>query len=83
MAGSERIHPLSRDEAREDVQQYFDQDLARFGMVLNPTQVFAHSPEVMRGARALGTGVAKAGRIDAGLKALLCVRVASQVGCPF
>ncbi len=83
MADSERIRPLSRDEAREDVQQYFDQDLARFGMVLNPTQVFAHSPEVMRGARALGTGVAKAGRIDAGLKALLCVRVAAQVGCPF
>jgi alkylhydroperoxidase family enzyme len=79
----DRIRPLGRDEAREDVRRYFDDDMERYGMVLNTTQVFAHSPELMRGARGLSTGVAKAGRIPAGLRALLCVRVATQVGCPF
>ena len=83
MTTMERIRPLPKEEAREDVQHAFDDDRARYGMVLNTTQVLAHSPEVLRAARGLGAGVAKAGRIAPLLRALLCVRVASQVGCPF
>ena len=78
-----RIRPMSRDEAREDIRRYFDGDIQAFGAPLNTTQVFAHSPEILRGARGLSAAVAKAGRIPAGLRSLLCVRVASQVGCPF
>jgi hypothetical protein len=79
----ERIRPLDRDEAREDVRRYYDAEMDRFGMVLNPTRVFAHSPEILRGSKALNTAVNKAGRIPEALKALLCVRVATIVGCPF
>lgn len=79
----ERMRPLSRDEAREDVQRYFDAEIEHYGMPLNPTQVFAHSPEVLRAAKGLSAGIARAGRIPVALNALLCVRVATQVGCPF
>lgn len=78
-----RIRPLSRDEAREDVRPYFDAEVEHFGMALNTTQVFAHNPEVLRASKSLGAGVTKGGRIDRGLSALLCVRVATTVGCPF
>ncbi len=78
-----RIRPLNRDQAREDVRHYFDEDAERYGMPLNTTRVYAHSPELMRGARGLNIAVAKAGRIPDALRALLSVRVAAQVGCPF
>lgn len=78
-----RIRPVSRDEAREDVRQYYDKEVEAFGAPLNTTQVFAHSPDVLRAAKGIGVGIAKAGRIDKGLSALLCVRVATQVGCAF
>jgi alkylhydroperoxidase family enzyme len=79
----ERIRPLDRDEAREDVRRYFDAEVETFGMVLNPTRVFAHSPEILRGAKTLGGAVNRANRIPAALKSLLSVRVATIVGCPF
>lgn len=81
--GPERIRPLSRDEAHPDVQGFYDQDLRAFGLVLNPTGVFAYRPEIMTAARGLNRAVAREQAIPASLRALICVRVASLVGCPF
>jgi hypothetical protein len=78
-----RIKPLRRDEAHPDAQPLFDQDMERFGMVLNPTGVMAYRPPILRAARSLARAVGVDGVLDAGLRAMICVRVATLVGCPF
>ncbi len=78
-----RIRPLDRDEAHPNARPFFDQDERAFGMVLNPTRIFAYRPPIGAAARALGRSVAKEGTLPAGLRALVCVRVAMLVGCPF
>ena len=78
-----RITPLTRESAPEEARRFFDQDVERFGFVLNPTGIFAYRPPVQRAARALGASVAQEGVLAAELRALVCVRVAMLVGCPF
>ncbi len=78
-----RIRPLNRDEAHPDAHVFYDQDERVFGLVLNPTGVFAYRPPIQAAARALGRSVAKDAVLPAGLRALICVRVAMLVGCPF
>ncbi len=78
-----RIRPLDRDEAHPDARPFFDQDERAFGVVLNPTRIFAYRPPIGAAARALGRSVAKEATLPAGLRALVCVRVAMLVGCPF
>ena len=78
-----RIRPLDRDEAHPDARPFFDQDERAFGLVLNPTRIFAYRPPILGAYRALGRSVAKDAVLPAGLRALICVRVAMLVGCPF
>jgi hypothetical protein len=78
-----RIDPLSREQAHPDAQPFFDQDERAFGIVLNPTGVLAYRPPILAAARALGRSVSKDATLPAGLRALICVRVATLVGCPF
>lgn len=78
-----RIRALTKDEAHPDTHQFYDLDERAFGLVLNPTGVLAHRPPVLAAARALGRAVAKDGVLPASLRALVCVRVATLVGCPF
>jgi hypothetical protein len=78
-----RIRPLSQDEAHEDAKAAFDQDVRRFGFVLNPTGVFAYRPSVLKASRDLGASVGRDGVLPPELRTLVCVRVAALVGCPF
>jgi hypothetical protein len=79
----DRIRPLDRDEAHPDAQQFFDQDERVFGLVLNPTRVMAYRPPILAAAKGLGRSVAKDAVLPAGLRAMICVRIAMLVGCPF
>ena len=81
--GNPRIRPLTREEVDPEVQQAFDANVKAFGFVLNPTGVFAYRPPIMFAAGALGRAVAKDGVLPPALRTLICVRVASLVGCPF
>ncbi len=78
-----RIRPLPQDEAHPDARVAYDQDMRAFGLVLNPTGVLAYRPPVLTAARALGASVGKGGVLPPELRTLVCVRVASLVGCPF
>ncbi len=78
-----RIKPLERDEADPDAQPFFDQDERYFGLVLNPTRVMAYRPPILAAARSLSRSVAKEAVLPAGLRAMVCVRIAMLVGCPF
>ncbi len=78
-----RIKPLDRDEAHPDARSFFDKDEQVFGVVLNPTRVFAYRPPILAAAKGLSRSVAEEATLSAGLRAMICVRVAMLVGCPF
>lgn len=79
----DRIKPLDRDEAHPDAQPFFDRDERAFGLVLNPTRIMAYRPSVLAASKALGRAVATDATLPESLRALICVRVAMLVGCPF
>lgn len=79
----DRIRPLSREQAHPEVQPFYDQDVRRFGLVLNPTGVLAYRPPIMAAMRQLNSSLYKDSTLPAGLRALVCVRIAALVGCPF
>ena len=54
-----------------------------FGSVLNPSQVFAHCPPILRAAKKLYAAVDESGLLPPALLALAYVRVAAINGCPF
>jgi hypothetical protein len=74
---------LPRDQAPPEAQAIYDHDEARFGLVLNPTQVMAHRPPVLAASKQLSRSVAVDAVLPPDLRALVCVRVATLVGCPF
>lgn len=78
-----RVRPLDRDEAPAEAQPFFERDEQRFGVVLNATRVLAHRPPILAGLWAMSRSVAQNAALPADLRALVCLRVAMQVGCPF
>lgn len=79
----DRITPLEREQARPEARPIFDADERRFGVVLNPTRVFAHRPPILAASKALSASVGQEAVLPAGLRLLVCLRVATLVGCPF
>lgn len=78
-----RIPEIPDDVADPGVRAFFKMNKEQFGFVLNPYRVYAHRPEIMYGYAALNAGVGRSGLLDASLKALVCIRVATINGCPF
>jgi hypothetical protein len=79
----DRVRPLERAEVPPDAQAIYDRDKHLFGVVLNPTRIFAHRPPILTASKALSRSVAQDGVLSQALRCLVCVRVASLVGCPF
>jgi hypothetical protein len=78
-----RIEPLERDAAHADARRFFDQDEQLYGTVLNPTRVQAYRPPILSASKGLSRSVAIDAVLPAGLRALVCMRVAMLVSCPF
>lgn len=78
-----RIRPVPRDEAHPDVQRIYDGQVKAFGFVLNPTQVQAHRPSILLASQQLNRAVGTDAALSPGLRALICVRIAATIGCPF
>ena len=78
-----RIDPLTKEQAHADAQFAYEQDERAFGFVLNPTGVLAYRPPILAASRSLGNSVRKEGVLPPAIRTLVCVRVASLVGCPF
>ncbi len=80
---SDRIRLLTREEAPEAARQFYDQDERAFGVVLNPTRVMARRPPILAAGRALSRSVGTEAALPAELRALVCIHIATRVGCPF
>ncbi|HWP28691.1 MAG TPA: hypothetical protein VFB73_15665 [Chloroflexota bacterium] len=78
-----RIRQVTYEEAAPITRQLMEQNLAQYGFVLPGTGIYGHAPTIQEGVQALNAGITAAGRISKQLRALLNVRVASIVGCPF
>jgi hypothetical protein len=78
-----RIRLISMEEASPYTRQLMEQDIAQYGYVFPGTGIYGHAPTIQEGHRALNAGITAAGRISPQLRALMNVRVASIVGCPF
>jgi hypothetical protein len=55
----------------------------QFGRVMLPIKITAHHPRLLRAVGEMERGQQAARAVDAGLKALVSIKVAMQVGCPF
>lgn len=78
-----RIKPLERDAAPADARRFFDLDEERYGTVLNPTRVQAYRPPILAASKQLSRAVGVEAALPETLRALVCTRVATLVGCPF
>ena len=55
----------------------------KLGKIVAPVQVIAHSPRLLRGYGMMEQAQMKSHAVDAQLKELAQLRVATLVGCPF
>lgn len=55
----------------------------KLGKVATPTKIVGHHPTILLGVGMMEGAFLRSGRVDAGLKTLASVRVATRVGCPF
>ncbi len=78
-----RMRALEMDEVDDDVRALFERDDRLYGVVLNSTRVLAHRPPILAAAKGLSRAVAQDATLPASLRALVCLRVATLIGCPF
>jgi alkylhydroperoxidase family enzyme len=73
------------DEPGDDpiLREIYAREREHFGFVLNTTKIQAHTPGIMKAAKALSAAVEKSGHLGFELLALVCLRVALINGCPF
>jgi alkylhydroperoxidase family enzyme len=73
------------DEPGDDptLQDIFAKEQETFGFLFNTTKVQAHTPGIMRAAKALSAAVDRSGLLPKELLALVYLRVALINGCPF
>lgn len=65
------------------LEEIYARERETLGAILNTTKVYAHCPPILRAAKGMGKALEESGRLDAQLRALLCLRVAQMNGCPF
>ncbi|HUS14560.1 MAG TPA: hypothetical protein VM536_06020 [Chloroflexia bacterium] len=73
------------DEAAADAYAtaLFEAHRRRYGAVLNPYPLYARRPTILKAVRGMWTGLAQSETLPETLVALVNVRVAGLVGCPF
>ena len=78
-----RVPGIDPDEATGEIRATLRAQTEQWGAPLTNHLLYARRPTIFRGARAMWTGIAASGLIDAGLQALICRRVAALNGCEF
>ena len=78
-----RIAGVKRKEAGLFTKFAFFMTKRRLGRVITPIAITAHHPRLLRAYAHMELGQEAAGSVSAQLKALVHVKVAMMVGCPF
>jgi alkylhydroperoxidase family enzyme len=78
-----RIPPVDPAGAPPEVREVFGRQTEQWGAPLAPTLVMAHCPPLVRASAGLSAALERSGQLPAGLRDLVCLRVAQLIGCPF
>jgi hypothetical protein len=78
-----RIKGIEPENAPESVKPVFQRNLEMFGRVITPNLVMAHRPEILLAVAKLGQAIGASNVLEGRLKAMVSVRAAQMVGCPF
>ena len=78
-----RIAPVSNGDAGLLARATYAYAKREFGVVPEPTRVYAHHPGILAGYGALEYATEKADRVPANLKALAATKAAAIAGCEF
>ncbi len=78
-----RIEGIPKSEAGLLARFAYRMARRRFGKVPEPLTLIAHHTWLLRGVGALELALEKSRLVDARLKALAEIKVATLIGCPF
>jgi alkylhydroperoxidase family enzyme len=77
------MKPLSLAEAPETARAVLEKAQAASGRISDGIGIQARCPEVLIASRALSAMPAKSGTLPAEIRALVCLRAAQMITCPF
>jgi hypothetical protein len=78
-----RLRPLTLAEAPAGSRPVLEQAQAATGRISDGAGIQARCPEVLIASRALNAMPAKSGTLPAEIRALVCLRAAQMITCPF
>jgi hypothetical protein len=78
-----RIKGIEPDNPPTLVKPIFDRSRERYGLVIGPSLVMAHRPEILLAASGLGRAIDGSEVLEPRLKIIASVRAAQMIGCPF
>lgn len=78
-----RIRPLTKEEVDGAVREALEAGEKWLGRPVPGAGIQAYAPEIMMASRSLGAAPAKSGLLPPVLRAMVCLRAAEMVGCPF
>jgi hypothetical protein len=78
-----RVHGIDPTWAAPALRALFDKQTATWGAPLEPYLVYGRRPGICLAVRGMWDALDASGLVGGRLKALVCRRVASLVGCPF
>ncbi len=78
-----RIRPLTKNDVTGHLRDVLVEGEHRLGQPPIGAGIQAYNPVILEASRMLGAAAAKSGLLSAQLRALVCLRAAEMVGCPF
>jgi len=78
-----RLTPLTLAEAPEGARPILERALADTGRISDGIGIQARCPEVLTASRALNAMPARSGTLGPEIRALVCLRAAQMITCPF
>ena len=78
-----RIKGLQRDQVSKRLARVFDQQVKRWGAILEPYAIYARRPSIFHAVLGMWKGLESSGLLEGGLTALVNRRVAALNGCVF
>ncbi len=78
-----RLRPFAKENASPEVRAIIEQSEKTFGGAITSAGIQAYCPPILHASRALGRAPAESGKLSAQLRALVQLRAAQMVRCPF
>ena len=78
-----RVREIEQDGGDPLLREVFTKEREAFGSLFNTTKVLAHCPPILKAAKQLSAAVEASGLLDPQLRALVYLRVALIIRCPF